>query len=127
MPRTKRMGHVHTVVTFIGPTGKTEALSMLVDTGASYTWVPDRLLRALGVHRLRQARLRLGDGRVVRRQLGEVLVEIMGNRATTVVVFAREGDATVLGVHALEGLALEVDPAREALRPMDYLLFLATA
>lgn len=127
MNRKKPMGHVHTSVTFVGPTGKTEALSMLVDTGASYTWVPGKLLRELGARRLRPARFRLGDGRVVRRQLGEVVVEIMGIRATTVVVFAREGDATVLGVHALEGLALEVDPTHEALRPMDHLLFLAAA
>ena len=34
----------------------------------------------------------------------------MGEKATTVVVFADEGDGKVLGVHALEGLGFEVDP-----------------
>jgi predicted aspartyl protease len=31
-------------------------------------------------------------------------------RATTIVVFAEDGDTEVLGVYALEGLGLEVDP-----------------
>ena len=33
-----------------------------------------------------------------------------GERAPTVLVFATEGDANVLGIHALEGLGLEFDP-----------------
>ena len=120
------MGHIRIPVTFIGPTGGRRTLTMLVDTGATYTWVPEKWLRALGVRPLRPMGFRLGDGRVIHRRLGEATVEIEGIRATTVVVFARQRDATVLGVQALEGVALEVDPAREALRPMEP-LFLATA
>jgi len=33
-----------------------------------------------------------------------------------VVVFAEDGDGKVLGVHALEGLRLEVDPSTGGLR-----------
>jgi len=43
-------------------------------------------------------------------------------RATTVVVFAEDGDAEVLGVHAMEGLGLEVDPATRQLRKVEALL-----
>ncbi|WP_225876105.1 hypothetical protein [Infirmifilum lucidum] len=39
----------------------------------------------------------------------------MGEKATRVVVFAEEGDAEVLGVDALEGLRLEVDPVTRQL------------
>ena len=126
MPNEAEMGHVYTPVTFIGPSGESQTLTMLVDTGASYTWISEEILRALDVRPLRPRRFRLGDGRVIERQLGEVVVEIQGDRATTIVVFGQPGDVTVLGVYALEGVALEVDPAEGVLRPME-LLFLATA
>jgi len=121
------MGHVRVPVTLSGPSGRSETLTMLVDTGSTYTWVPQTVLASLGVAPLRPHRFQLGDGRIVERQLGEAVAEVMGTRTTTIVVFALEGDATVLGVYALEGLALEVDPAHETLRPMDHLLFMAAA
>ena len=46
----------------------------------------------------------------------------MGKRAPTVLVFAAEGDANVLVVHALEGLGLEFDPVRMELRKVKAIL-----
>ncbi|MDI6814681.1 MAG: hypothetical protein QMC90_01145 [Dehalococcoidales bacterium] len=40
----------------------------------------------------------------------------MGRRAPTVIVFAKGRNSVVLGLHALEGLALEVDPIRGEVR-----------
>jgi len=42
--------------------------------------------------------------------------------ATTIVVFAKEDDAEVLGVRALEGLGLRVDPSTKELRRADAIL-----
>ena len=56
------------------------------------------------------------DGRIVERRIGDALVECEGEQAPTVVVFAEKKDGEVLGVHALEGLRLEVDPSTGALR-----------
>lgn len=39
-----------------------------------------------------------------------------GRRAASIVVFAEERDNEVLGLHALEGLGLEVDPVTRKLR-----------
>ena len=118
------MGHVYATLTCHGTGGKTARLHLLVDTGASYTWLPATLLKSLGVRPTRSMPFELGDNRVVRRRVGELQVEIQGIRATTVVVFATRKDANVIGVHALEGLALQVDPRRERLRPVEKLLFI---
>ena len=45
-------------------------------------------------------------------------------RATTIVVFAEEKDYEVLGLHALEGLGLEVDPVTRQLRESEAILAL---
>ena len=56
------------------------------------------------------------EGRTARRKVGQVDVEALGREATTFVVFAKKTDAEVLGVYALEGLRLKVDPANQELR-----------
>ena len=40
---------------------------------------------------------------IVKRGIGETLIECLGGRATTIVVFAEDSDAEVLGVYSLEG------------------------
>jgi len=64
------------------------------------------------------------DGRLLERRIGEVLIEFMNERATRMVVFAEKSDAEVLGVDALEGLRLEVDPVTKQLRKAAALLAL---
>jgi len=54
------------------------------------------------------------------RDVGEAIVECMGRRATTVVVFAEEGDNEVLGLHALEGL--EVVPVTKQFKELEAIL-----
>ena len=48
--------------------------------------------------------------------MGEALIEAFGEKATTIVVFAEKNDARVLGVHALEGLGLRLDPTANKLK-----------
>ncbi len=51
-------------------------------------------------------------------------MEYAKEQATRMVVFAEAGDAHVLGVDALEGLGLEVDPTTKELRKSEALLAL---
>jgi len=117
------VGHIYADITCLGPNGKQAGLRLLVDTGASYTWLPRRLLESLGVTPTRTMSFDVGDNRSIRRRVGELVVGISGFRATTVVVFAGKNDANVIGQNALLGLALEVDPRRERLRPAAKMLF----
>jgi predicted aspartyl protease len=51
-------------------------------------------------------------------------VEYEGEIAPTLVVFAEEGDESVLGLHALESLGLEVDPVTRQVRRSEGLIAL---
>jgi len=64
------------------------------------------------------------EDRDIERKMGEAVVEYLSERATTIVVFAEDEDAEVLGVYSLEGLRLEVDPVTRQLRNVEALLAL---
>lgn len=97
-----------------GPKGKHE-LELIVDTGSVYTWAPGAVLERLGVAKTDRVGFATIEGRRVRRHVGEALVEYDGVSRHCVVVFGQPGDASVLGVTALENLALEVDPVTRKL------------
>ena len=56
--------------------------------------------------------------------MGRVKIEIDGKREFTIVVFGEEKDQEVLGVHALEGLGLEVDVTTGKLKEAETILAL---
>ena len=102
--------------------GNALEVELLVDTGATYTVLPARLLERLGVEAFRKVRLRLADGRIVEKPLGEVGIEIGGYRVSaTPVVFGEEG-IYLLGSVTMEQLGLAPDPAEKRLRPIEALL-----
>lgn len=99
-------------------------LELLVDTGSTYTWVRRGRLEALGVKPMGRRRFKSIEGRIIERDVGEAIIECLERRATTVVVFAENNDYEVLGLHALEGLGLEVDPITKQLREVEAILAL---
>ncbi|MGC8582830.1 MAG: aspartyl protease family protein [Thermoproteus sp.] len=106
----------------VGRTSGAVEVDLLVDTGATYTVLPASLLARLGVAPLRTVRLRLADGRVVERELGEVGIEVEGLRASaTPVVFGEEG-IYLLGSVTMEQLGLAPDPVEKRLKPVEALL-----
>ena len=96
-----------------------EELELLVDTGSVYTWIPEDILQKIGISPTGQHKFRTIEGRDIIREVGEAVLEINGERATSIVVFATEGDASVLGVYSLEGLGLEVDPTNKQLKKVE--------
>ena len=117
------MGHTSAKVKLYSPDlSKSEEVELLVDTGSTYSWIPKDKLAKLGIKPKGPWEFKTIDGRVLERGVGEAVVECMGEQATTVVVFAEDGDEKVLGVHALEGLRLEVDPITTQLRKVKAIL-----
>jgi len=109
------MGMTNAEVSLTGTRGKT-SLRLLVDTGSLLTWVSKGSLLSIGVAWSGTRKFRTIEGRELVRETGEAVLEVMGERATRLVVFGEAGDAQVLGADALEGLGLEVDPATKTLR-----------
>lgn len=83
---------------------------LLVDTGSTYSWINADDLIQLGLKPTREEYLETIEGRIVKRKLCEVQMECLNKKTTTWVIFATPKDSEVLGLHALEGLTLEVDP-----------------
>lgn len=121
MTKRSGMGELHARITLKGPRGA-RRLRLLVDTGSTFTWIHSGLLREIGVRTLGEDSFETIANVEVSRPIGEAKVEYEGDTRTTIVVFGRAGDSQVLGLHALEGLGLEVDPRGRWLRKRARLL-----
>lgn len=97
-------------------------LEALVDTGASYTWVPASTLRALGVTPRIRFPFVLADGRRLERDMAETRVRLDGQERTTLVVFGDDGTQPLLGAYTLEGFGVAADPVNKRLVPVPGLL-----
>lgn len=101
---------------------KSITVSLLVDTVSTYTVIPSKVLGELGVKPIRVVRLRLADGSVIERALGEVGIEVEGFTASaTPVIFCDEG-IYLLGSVTMEQLGLAPDPVEKKLKPTEALL-----
>ena len=94
-----------------------ELPNVMVDTGSEYTWVPRRILEQLGVQVERIRQFVTADGRVIARELGYVIIHAAGDSTVDAVVFADEGDMTLLGAHTIEGMNMRVDLQSKRLIP----------
>ena len=109
------MGHIHQKVRLRA--GKTATVHMLVDTRATFTVIPRRLAKAIGMRRpQRLVKVRLADGRIVRLGADVAILQVDGRQAPATVLVGKV-DEPVLGVEALEALGLVVDPQRKRLSP----------
>ena len=99
-----------------------QAVEALVDTGASYTWVPASILHGLGVEPSFRFPFELADGRRIERDMAETKVRLDGRERTRIVVFGDEGTQPLLGADTLEGFGLAADPINHRLIPVPGLL-----
>lgn len=89
-----------------------------VDTGATFSSLPRKLLDELGYQPIARRPFELADGRLVEWDLGEVPVRIDGETRTTTCVFAEEGSPVLLGAVTLDQFLLAPDPVRKKLVPV---------
>jgi predicted aspartyl protease len=120
------MGHTTAAVKICSPQDGTKCVEteLIVDTGSTYTWIRRERLEAIGVKPSKARKFRTIEGRTIEREVGEAVIECLGERAMSIVVFAERDDAEVMGVVALESLALEVDPVTQQLKKAESLLAL---
>ncbi|MBI4263695.1 MAG: retroviral-like aspartic protease family protein [Acidobacteria bacterium] len=111
------MGLFHVPARLTGPTGRTEQLALLVDTGATFVVVPRPLAERLALHPTRTCPLQIAGGREEVWPLAEARLAIDGLEVTTPCVIAPEGPP-LLGAVALESLLLAVDPIAKRLVPV---------
>jgi predicted aspartyl protease len=98
-------------------TGRSQALSGVVDTGASYTVVPATILDALGVEQEQSINFTLADGSKRDMDIGWVQMELEGRTGHVYVVFGPDNSPVLLGAMALETFALAADAKNRCLVP----------
>ena len=109
------MGHVHQRVRLSGD--KTATVRMLVDTGATFSVIPETLAHALSVRRHRRpVTITLADGRRVKLDAGTAIFRI-GDREAPATILVGDVAEPILGVETLEALGLTVDPRKRRLTP----------
>jgi clan AA aspartic protease len=96
---------------------RTEDVSLLVDTGATLSWIPRDILEKLGAAPLSRLPFSLADGRTLERETTAVLLTIDGRKGAVPVAFGDPGEEAVLGATALETLGFMVDPVGQKLVP----------
>jgi len=98
-------------------------LTLLVDTGATYSMIPRQALEQIGIEPMEREEFETADGSRIHRDIGEAAFFWNGKHGTSKVIFGETADSALLGLVALESLALEVDPFNRQLRPAKLLLY----
>jgi clan AA aspartic protease len=108
--------HVTTTVRNLAGRGKGFAAEFLVDTGVFQCLAPAKALRKAGIKPEGKNVHELADGRPVELEYGFARVSLMGEETVTPIIFGPEGSEPILGVLALEGLGITVDPKTRSLK-----------
>jgi len=112
------MGLFHVNARLTGPTGHVEEVELLMDTGATFTVVPQSLAEKLALKPSRSQRVVIAGGQRDIWPIAEARLALNGNEITTPCFIAPDGPA-LLGAVALESLFLAVDPVSKRLIPVD--------
>jgi clan AA aspartic protease len=105
-----------------GATGKEEQVNFLVDSGASYSVLPQKIWETIGLLPVREHAFILADGSTITRKVSECYIVLPQGEAHTPVVLGEADDQALLGVVTLEILGLVFDPFKRTLKPMRMLL-----
>ena len=111
---------VNAVVT--GPTGKQESLELLVDSGASYSLLPEDVWRAIGLEPTREMSFSLADGSQFVRRISRCWLALEHGEEYTPVILGEPGDQGLLGVVTLEVMGLVLHPFSRTLLPLRAML-----
>jgi clan AA aspartic protease len=98
--------------------GPSRTVRFLVDSGAIYSVLPEKIWRALRLKPERQVEFMLADGTPIKRAVSECRFEIRGEGATSPVVLGEEDDGALLGAVTLETLGLMLNPLTREILPM---------
>ena len=89
---------------------------MLVDTGAECTWVPEPVLRELGIRPVKKDLVfQMANGETITRSIGYAWLRAGDFETVDEVVFGQPGDLPLLGARTLEGFGARVDPREKRL------------
>ncbi len=109
------MGHVYMDVVVKGEKGEEKLENVIVDTGATYTFLKRETLEKVGAVKLpTKVEVELGDGKKVLANAYGVVIRFEDREAPTIAL-TFPGTKVVIGVETLEALGVRVDPVANKL------------
>lgn len=105
-----------------GPEGIEKEERFLVDSGATYSLLPESIWKGLGLVPKREVVFTLADGTQIARKVSECYFLLPQGEGHSPVILGEKGDEALLGAVTLEVLGLILDPFKRTLRPMHMLL-----
>lgn len=97
---------------------RSRTISVLVDTGATYTTLPRDVVDALGCEPIGKRRVLRANGREEEWLFSVVSLVLEGQELPTVCLIWPNGGPSLLGAVTLEEFALGVDPVAKRLVPV---------
>jgi predicted aspartyl protease len=98
------------------PNKKTSVPKLLVDSGSEFTWIPKQSLKKAGIQLVKKDQpFQMANGQIIKRSIGYAIVRAAGFETIDEVVFAQQGDLSLLGSRTLEGFGAVVDAQRKML------------
>jgi predicted aspartyl protease len=95
---------------------------MLVDSGAVYSVLPERIWKSLGLKAKRRVEFDMADGTAIERGVSQAEFVLKGLDAVSPVVLGGPRDAALLGAVTLEALGMMLNPLTRDLVPMRMIL-----
>ena len=103
------MGHIYTDIMVRGSRTEVELKEVLIDTGATYTVLPEDVLEDIGAARLpTEVEVELGVGKTVKAKAYGIAIKIEDAEAPSISLTFR-GAQTVIGVETLESIGVKLD------------------
>ncbi len=112
------MGLTYVDATVTGPTDKSRQIQLLVDSGASYSLLPEDVWNDLEIKPQEKLSFVLADGTKIERRASECKIRLNGKERHTPIILGEPGDEPLLGVITLENLGMVLDPFKRELRQM---------
>ncbi len=105
-----------------GRKGKKATVKFLVDSGATYTLLPQATWKKIGLTPKRSVECTLADGTVIERKVSECHIALPQGEGHTPVILGQDEDEALVGVITLENLGLVLNPYTRKLQPMRMML-----
>ncbi len=101
---------------------KFAGVEFLVDSGAVYSVVPEKVLDELDIEPYKEIRFLLADGTTLKRRVSSAYFEFDGEGGPVPVLHGEEGDSALFGAITLGSIGLVLNPFTRTLHPMRMLM-----
>lgn len=117
------MGITFLNVRIINPENKKKKkyCKFLIDSGATYSVVPAKVLEKLGIKPVRTEKISLANGEIIKKLVGNAYFCYKKIVAASPVIFGEE-KIFLLGMTTIESLGMVFDPINRDLKPLPMVL-----